>query len=354
MPLLHHDSIHRLFEYILAALILPVTEDQYRSRVFLPAYVSEKVSGIVKLLTEAHALAKAQSEGYKNVIHPTIVQLAIDIQVHTEKATNGSDKDTIFEAIAALTKASTESEEAALIGPVKEQVQTLSSLLSRVQTAIDALAGFKEQVQAHNSTLQARNTDVQAMRDAEGAELRNVEGKLQESRNALAADIALHEEYRRNAALAAAVVIIPIVGPLSGGITAAVYLKKAADAAERIENTKRLIGDHQRAIESAQAVIACLHVIEANLQGVMALSSGAAYALEETIAFWQMVAEDLTNIKEMVNENIHKEGSGNAFMALLRAKLRSVGIVVAKYKEVAHIDGAQHDEVDMVLAQLGF
>ncbi|KAL1673750.1 hypothetical protein EV122DRAFT_293928 [Schizophyllum commune] len=329
MPLLHDDSIHRLFEYILAALILPVTEDQYRSRVFLPAYVSEKVSGIVRLLTEAHALAKAQSEGYKNVIHPSIVQLAIDIQIYTEKATNGSDK-------------------------VEEQVQTLSSLLSRVQTATDALAGFKEQVQAHNSTLRARNTDVQAMWDAEGVELRNVEGKLQESRNVLAADIALHEEYRRNAALAAAVVIIPIVGPLGGGITAAVYLKKAADAAERIENTKRIIGDHQRAIESTQAVIACLHVIEANLQGVMALSSGAAYALEEAIAFWQMVAEDLTNITEMVNENIHKEGSGNAFMALLRAKLRSVGIVVAKYKEVAHIDGAQHDEVDMVLAQLGF
>ncbi|KAL1703218.1 hypothetical protein EV121DRAFT_281287 [Schizophyllum commune] len=339
MPLLHDDSIHRLFEYILATLILPVTEDQYRSRVFLPAYVSEKVSGIVQLLTEAHALAKAQSEGYKNVIHPTIVQLATDIQAYTEKATNGSDK---------------ESEKAALIVPVEEQVQALSSLLSRVQTAIDALAGFKEQVQAHNSTLQARNTDVQVMRDAEGVELRNVEGKLQESRNALAADIALHEEYRRNAALAAAVVVIPIVGPLGGGITAAVYLKKAADAAERIENTKRAINDQQRAIESAQAVIACLHVIEANLQGVMALSSGAAYALEETIAFWQMVAEDLTNIKEMVNENIHKEGSGNVFMALLRAKLRSVGIVVAKYKEVAHIDGAQHDEVDMVLAQLGF
>ena len=40
----------------MTALLLPVTEEQYRSRVFLPTYVSEKVSDIVRLLTEAHAL----------------------------------------------------------------------------------------------------------------------------------------------------------------------------------------------------------------------------------------------------------------------------------------------------------
>ena len=68
-------------------------------------------------------------------------------------------------------------------------------------------------------------------------------------------------------------------------------------------------------------------MLQANLDGVIDLSRGAAYALDGTIAFWQIVSENLLDIKEMINENTRKDGSVNAFTALLKAKIRSVDAI---------------------------
>ena len=46
-----------------------------------------------------------------------------------------------------------------------------------------------------------------------------------------------------------------------------------------------------------------IEMLQADLNGVIALSRGAAYALDGTIAFWQIVSENLLDIKEMINEN---------------------------------------------------
>ena len=85
-------------------------------------------------------------------------------------------------------------------------------------------------------------------------------------------ELTLHLD-RRNAAFAAGLVIIPLVGPLGGGVAAGVYLKKAADKAERIENTKRFIQGHMAAIDAANAVIACLHVIEVRAEPAPSIDS---------------------------------------------------------------------------------
>ena len=111
--------------------------------------------------------------------------------------------DTVFEAIVAFSKATTDSEKAALVVKVEEHVHDISAFLARTQQAIDTLTTFRAQVQAHALAVQARKDDAQAMRDAQGDALKDLEGKLQENRSQLAADIALHEEcaYYRSPAL---------------------------------------------------------------------------------------------------------------------------------------------------------
>ena len=110
---------------------------------------------------------------------------------------------TVFEVIAAFSKATTDSEKAALVVKVEEHVHDISAFLARAQQAIDALTTFRAQVQAHALAVQARKDDAQAMRDAQGDALKDLEGKLQENRSQLAEDIALHEEcaYYRSPAL---------------------------------------------------------------------------------------------------------------------------------------------------------
>ncbi|KAI5889403.1 uncharacterized protein SCHCODRAFT_01215107 [Schizophyllum commune H4-8] len=337
MSFVNHDYVHQLFKYVSAGLLLPVTEEQYRARVFLPAHVSEKVSEIVRHLTEAHALIKPHCGAYKDDLHPTIVQLAGEVHDLLQKMTDGLDQapDDIK-------------------GQAEEHVYQISILFDRAQKTMHSLESFREHIGAHRVTIQARCDDAREMRDAQNSVLRDVEGELQGSRNELAINIALHEEYKTKAILAASsAVIFPIAGPLAGGITAGVYLKKAADTAQRIAEIKDRIERLVATISSTNTIIACLHVIEADLENIMTFSRGAAETIHRTIAFWQRLAVELTQIKEALNKIAEESSPANLFVAILRANLKGVGVIVAEYKEVVHdIDDAHHDAVDAVLAQL--
>ncbi|KAI4528512.1 hypothetical protein K525DRAFT_288938 [Schizophyllum commune Loenen D] len=337
MSFVNHDNVHQLFKYISAGLLLPVTEEQYRSRVFLPAHVSERVSDIVRHLTEAHAVIKPHCEAYKDYLHPTIVQLATEVDELLQKMTNDLDQS-----------------QDVLKAQAEEHVYKISILFDGAQKAVYSLESFREHVGAHRVTIQARNDDAREMRDAQTSALRSAEGELHGSRNELAVNIALHEEYKTKALLAAAsLVTIPFAGPLAGGITAGVYLKKASDTAERIAELKDRIERLVATISSTNAIIACLHVIETDLKNIMTVSRGAAETIHRIIAFWQRLAVELTHIKETLSKIGQESSSANMFVALLRADLKGVGVVVAEYKEVVHdIDDAHHEAVNAVLAQL--
>ncbi|KAL1691534.1 hypothetical protein GGG16DRAFT_113050 [Schizophyllum commune] len=337
MAFVNHDNIHQLFKYISEGLLLPVTEEQYRSRVFLPAHVSEKVSDIVRHITEAHASIKPQCEAYKDDLHPTIVQLAIEVHEFIQEVTKGLDQT-----------------QDAFKVKVEEHVYKISILADAAQKVVHSLEAFRGHILAHCVTLQTRGVDTLEMRDAQVNSLREGEAQLQGSRDDLATNIALHAEYRSKALMAAGMAAtIPLAGPLAGGITAAVYLKKASDTADRIADIKQHIERQMAILNATNAVIACLHVIEADLKSVIALSSEATITLSRIIAFWQRLFEDLTQIKETLNRITGESSSATAFAAVLRVELKAVGAVVAEYKEVVHnIDEARHDAVNSVLAQL--
>ncbi|KAL1734518.1 hypothetical protein EV714DRAFT_202113 [Schizophyllum commune] len=370
--ILQHDDVVYLHKYVWGGVLLPTTESAYRSRLHVSNDVFAKLSGVIRPLVQTYATTKEHCQMFKDTTYPSIVSIASEVYNYAQNA-GGSSQDSyygkisflprwlqpyIFQCIRKLADVTSEEEKARLKKTINElvdmQVRNIDEIRTKSQAVVGDLHAFHDNTKKDMSALKERSDAVHTKLEAEVGSLQELDSKLREYRIELEADIAEYEHDKTVACTTPAYYWLGLIGLISAATVAGIYGDKAAKMAARIDEVRKLISEYEQKIEDETRVVADLRAIDKHVDNILSLIEPAIQTIEKMMGIWQAIADDLRNLKDMVDTDVRKAAAvvADIVEAKVLAKWNDLKEAVDKYRKAAYVSDAGTVSLDDLSRQL--
>ncbi|KAL1746617.1 hypothetical protein HDZ31DRAFT_33736 [Schizophyllum fasciatum] len=350
--ILQHADAVNLLKYVWAAVLLPLSEADYRSRLQISNETAVKLSDVIKPLIDSYSTMQAHCQIFKDKTYPNIVSIASEVYDYAENA-GGTANDSyyahtaasayIFQCIKSLDSVTSQAEEQKLRQKIHAlvdmQLQHIDKIRDKCQTAVDDLRTFEEDTQKDLAALTERSDTVHNKLVAENGSLADMNKKLTDYRTELKNDEALYEHDKIVACTTLTYYWIPLLGIIVAPIVAGIYGDKAVKMAARIDEVNKMITDYVGKIKDETLLVADLSAINSEVSRILKLIAPTIAVIEKMLGMWQSIAEDLKSLKEMVNTNVRDAASVVAELAEAKivAKWNILRDAVDKYRKAAYV-----------------
>ncbi|KAL1754060.1 hypothetical protein FB107DRAFT_216552 [Schizophyllum commune] len=367
--ILQHDDVVYLHKYVWGGVLLPTTESAYRSRLHVSNDVFAKLSGVIRPLVQTYAKTKEHCQVFKDTTYPSIVSITSEVYSYAQNA-GGSSRDSyygklpflslayIFQCIRKLANVTSKEEEAKLRKTINElvdmQVVNIDKIRTKSQAVVDDLRAFDNNTREDQIALQARSSDVRKKLKDEVGSLDDLETKLGDYRKELKDDIDEYEHDKTVACTTPAYAWLGLIGIISAATVAGIYGDKAAKMAARIDEVNKLISDYEQKIEDEVRVVADLGAIDRHVDNILSLVEPAIQTVEKMMGIWQAIADDLKNLKDMVDTDVRNAAAvvADIVEAKVLAKWNELKDAVDKYRKAAYVSDAGNVSLDDLSRQL--
>ncbi|KAI5887936.1 uncharacterized protein SCHCODRAFT_02639284 [Schizophyllum commune H4-8] len=359
--MLQQADVVQLLKYVWGGVLLPSTESEYRSRLQISNDVFTKLSDVIKPLVQAYAVTKEHCKVFKDTTYPGIINIASDVYNYAQNA-GGSSQDSyyayIFQCIRKLDHVTSEEEKARLIKTINElvdmQVKNIDKICTKSQAVVADLRTFHDNTRKDQSILQERSTAVHNKLKAEVGSLDDLETKLQNYRIELNNDMAEYEYDKTVACTTPAYAWLGLIGMISAAAVAGVYGDKAVKMAARIDEVRKLISDYEQKFEDETRVVGDLRAIDKHVDNILSLVEPAIQTVEKMVGIWQAIANDLKNLKDMVDTDIRQATAlvADIVEAKVLEKWNALKEKVDKYRQAAYVSDADSISLDDLSKQL--
>nr|VEU13568.1 pesticidal crystal protein cry6Aa [Schizophyllum commune] len=380
--ILQHDDVVKLLKYVWAGVLLPVTEDAYRSRLQVSDDVFNKLSSVIKPLVQSYATvdchhfpdtcllisirtdASALSgvQGYDVPWHHQHRERRVQLCASYAQNAGGSSDDSfyaaIFQYIRQLANDLPQDEETKLRETIKElvdmEVKSIDKIYTKSQSAIEELRAFEDDTKKDKSALTERSTAVNDKLQDEVGSLDELERKLQQYRDELEADLAEYEHDKIVACTTPAYYWIGLIGLISAAAVAGIYGDKAAKMAARIDEVRKLISDYEQKIKDETRVVGDLRAINNDVGNILSLIEPSIAVIETMMGIWQAISDDLKNLQEMVDTNVRDAAAvvADRVEAKVVQKWNDLKEAVDKYRKAAYVSDVDSVSLDDLSKQL--
>ncbi|KAL1682192.1 hypothetical protein EV122DRAFT_204044 [Schizophyllum commune] len=359
--ILQHDDVVKLLKYVWAGVLLPVTEDAYRSRLQISDDVFNKLSSVIKPLVQSYATTQVHCQVFKDTTYPGIISIASDVYSYAQNAGGSSDDSyyaAIFQSIRQLANDLPQDEEAKLRETIKElvdmEVKSIDKIYTKSQSAIEDLRAFEDDTKKDKSALTERSTAVNDKLQDEVGSLDDLERKLQQYRDELEADLAEYEHDKIVACTTPAYYWIGLIGLISAAAVAGIYGDKAAKMAARIDEVRKLISDYEQKIKDETRVVGDLRAINNDVGNILSLIEPSIAVIETMMGIWQAISDDLKNLQEMVDTNVRDAAAvvADRVEAKVVQKWNDLKEAVDKYRKAAYVSDVDSVSLDDLSKQL--
>ncbi|KAI5834035.1 hypothetical protein K523DRAFT_341145 [Schizophyllum commune Tattone D] len=348
--ILQQEGIYDLLKYSWTGVLLPITEEQYQTRVQISGDVADKYADQTKRLLKAYATAQKHCAEFKQITYPSIVALASAVYDYAQNA-GGDVQDSyyanIVQSVDALSSTETSSGAMeAINGLVDTQVQAINAIVRQAQSAINALVTFG--VQMKND-----HTDMKGPQDALTGELSDtiehfdgLQAQLEKYRAGIKADQQAYEHDKIVACTTLTYAWVPFFGMIASSVVAGIYGKKAAEMADRIDAVNKLISSDESEINAgnplrvgATRIAAELMAVDTAINDLHSACLPAIDAINAMVKTLQSVAGALTTLKELAASNPRQANRAIAGIDVTKlvAQWNALAAAADKYRQAANI-----------------
>ncbi|KAL1673599.1 hypothetical protein EV122DRAFT_282874 [Schizophyllum commune] len=257
------SEIDILLRYVQAGMRLPMTAEEYCTRLQISGDAASKVSGDIGPLVAIYSLAHNESLTCYTDTYPATVGTASAILTEAQRVTQGLEYGEIVQAIKDLDNASSEEERQKLqkiiTDSIDSEVKTLDNDRKQAQEVLYGLDSFRELTGQHNEALKYYNITLDNISASE--------------------ECTAHE----------------LTTTLEGLLEAA----HSGNAALQDQ-----IADCMRRLSVQDTVVIALHTIRDDLLGTLILLDPAAYILEKIVKGWFLIDDALGSVHDMVDSDL--------------------------------------------------
>ncbi|KAL1727112.1 hypothetical protein EV714DRAFT_275951 [Schizophyllum commune] len=269
------SDIDLLIQYVHAGMRLPMTEEEYCTRLKVSGNTANKISSDIGPLVAIYSPASnAHSECLTFYIdtYPATCMIASAILIEAQRAILGSEYDEIVQAIKNLDQATSDEERQKLqkiiMDTIDAEVKTLDDDRKQLQEVLNGLTPFMQLTVQHNHALSHYNGTLDNIVSTEGNTLLDLQSTL--------------DHLRAQAAQ-------------TGGAEYAALLVQ--------------IADYERKLSDQQAVVDALVTIRVDLLRTLELLGPATLILMTMVGGWSLSDDALGSVHDMVDSDLRNASS---------------------------------------------
>ncbi|KAI5822533.1 hypothetical protein K523DRAFT_421989 [Schizophyllum commune Tattone D] len=256
------SEIDILLRYVQAGMRLPMTAEEYCTRLQISGDAASKVSGDIGPLVAIYSLAHNECLTCYTDTYPATVGTASAILTEAQRVTQGLEYGEIVQAIKDLDNASSEEERQKLqkiiTDSIDSEVKTLDDDRKQAQEVLYGLDSFRELTGQHNEALKCYNITLDNISASEECTALDLKSTLEGLEAAQSGNASLQDQ----------------------------------------------IADCKRRLDVQDNVVTALHTIRDDLLRTLNLLDPAAYILEKMVKGWFLIDDALGSVHDMVDSDL--------------------------------------------------
>ncbi|KAL1716066.1 hypothetical protein EV715DRAFT_275379 [Schizophyllum commune] len=339
---LQQDDMYAVLQYVWAGVLLPTDPTAFQARLGISAETMQKMSAVLESLVSQYKTTQGHCQPFKDSTYPSIVNIASDVYSYAQNA-GGTVEDSyyanIFQSVQTLATTTDPTKQASLKQTITElinvQVQSIGGIQAKAQTVLNDVKAFQNLSMQDAKDLQSCHTAVNTALNTEIGNLADLKKNLADDRKVLKAEQATYLRDEIIACTSLAYAWIPGLGTIAASVVATVY------------GPRRTSRDETRMISDMQS-------IDADLGDFLTALDSAITALQGMMGTWGAIADDLTTLQKMVDQDIRTAvgAIANIEDEKLVQKWNDLAGAVEKYRQAAYISPIQQQSLDDLSAQL--
>ncbi|KAL1733729.1 hypothetical protein EV714DRAFT_281494 [Schizophyllum commune] len=358
---LQQDDMYAVLQYVWAGVLLPTDPTAFQARLGISAETMQKMSAVLERLVSQYKTTQGHCQPFKDSTYPSIVNIASDVYSYAQNA-GGTVEDSyyanIFQSVQTLATTTDPTKQASLKQTITElinvQVQSIEGIQEKAQTVLDDVKAFQNLSMQDAKDLQSCHTAVNTALSTEIGNLADLKKNLADDRKVLKAEQATYLRDEIIACTSLAYAWIPGLGTIAASVVATVYGLAAQKMAKTIAKTKTDITGDEGKITDETRMISDMQSIDADLGDFLTALDSAITALQGMMGTWGAIADDLTTLQKMVDQDIRTAvgAIANIEDEKLVQKWNDLAGAVEKYRQAAYISPIQQQSLDDLSAQL--
>lgn len=291
--------------YVEQGAALPKTMDEMQLWVGADNTITDEVKPDFETLVNAFSKIADQCLGWQNKTYPATVGVANHIVEYNQQV---PDLYSALEDTLGSFQTAVANQDAAAIASSQQDFHDL--LADRTQSARDfaaqadaAAASIVEFVKLTESDQTQLHSVQERFDSTYGSESAQVKALAAEVAAAQATLYSATEEFAEDCIIAytsPAYAWVPFVGLIAAAVVTGVYIKRAADAAERIATARKTIAKAGGEIARDQNLLQTVNFARLSIDGVVDHMNSALPIIEEIKNSWNSIADGLDELSQML------------------------------------------------------